>query len=106
MEAVINKLRLFRFPRASVQKIKNNEVHMMKALVFITFGGPEVLEYRDVEEPVHNPDEILVKMKAIGLNFADIYRRKGNYHLVGQPPYILGYEGAGIVEQVGETWKV
>lgn len=40
-------------------------------------------------------------MKAIGLNFADVYRRKGNYHLEGQPPYILGYEGAGIVEQVG-----
>lgn len=40
-------------------------------------------------------------MKAIGLNFADVYRRKGNYHLEGQPPYILGYEGSGIVEQVG-----
>jgi NADPH2:quinone reductase len=40
-------------------------------------------------------------MKSIGLNFADIYRRKGNYHLAGKPPYILGYEGAGIVEQVG-----
>jgi NADPH:quinone reductase len=84
------------------KKIKIKRVHMMKALVFNSFGGPEVLEYRDVEEPVHKPDEILVKMKAIGLNFADIYRRKGNYHLVGQPPYILGYEGAGIVEQVGE----
>ena len=40
-------------------------------------------------------------MKAIGLNFADVYRRKGNYHLEGQPPYVLGYEGAGIVEQLG-----
>jgi NADPH:quinone reductase len=76
---------------------------MMKALVFNTFGGPEVLEYRDVAEPVFSPDEILVRMQAIGLNFADIYRRKGNYHLVGQPPFILGYEGAGIVEQVGES---
>ena len=40
-------------------------------------------------------------MKAIGLNFADIYRRKGNYHLAGNPPFVLGYEGAGIVEKVG-----
>ena len=40
-------------------------------------------------------------MKAIGLNFADIYRRKGNYHLAGDPPFILGYEGAGIVEKTG-----
>lgn len=73
----------------------------MKALVFNTFGGPEVLEYREIADPVIRPDEILVRMKAIGLNFADIYRRKGNYHLEGQPPYILGYEGAGIVEEVG-----
>jgi NADPH2:quinone reductase len=73
----------------------------MKALVFTTFGGPEVLEYCEISNPVIGPDEILVRMKAIGLNFADIYRRKGNYHLAGQPPYILGYEGAGIVEQVG-----
>lgn len=73
----------------------------MKALVFNTFGGPEVLEYGEVIDPVIGPDEILVRMKAIGLNFADIYRRKGNYHLAGEPPYILGYEGAGIVEKVG-----
>ncbi|WP_066073852.1 quinone oxidoreductase family protein [Neobacillus soli] len=73
----------------------------MKALVINTFGGPEVLEYGEIANPVIRPDEILVRMKAIGLNFADIYRRKGNYHLEGKPPYILGYEGAGIVEKVG-----
>ena len=73
----------------------------MKALVFNTFGGPEVLQYCEVMDPVIGPDEILLRMKAIGLNFADIYRRKGNYHLAGGPPYILGYEGAGIVEKVG-----
>jgi NADPH:quinone reductase len=73
----------------------------MKALVFNKFGGPDVLEYCEVMDPVIGPDEILVRMKAIGLNFADIYRRKGNYHLSGEPPYILGYEGAGIVEKIG-----
>lgn len=73
----------------------------MKALVFNTFGGPEVLEYTEIIEPSIGPDEILVSMKAIGLNFADVYRRKGNYHLAGEPPYILGYEGAGIVAKVG-----
>ena len=35
------------------------------------------------------------------MNFADIYRRRGDYHLAGNPPYVLGYEGAGIVEKVG-----
>jgi NADPH:quinone reductase len=73
----------------------------LKALMFKTFGGPEVLEYGDIEEPVIGSDEILLSMKAIGLNFADIYRRKGNYHLAGEPPYILGYEGAGIVAKTG-----
>lgn len=36
-------------------------------------------------------------MKAIGVNFADAYRRKGNYHLKENPSFIAGYEGAGIV---------
>ena len=75
----------------------------MKALVFEKFGGPEVLQYRDLDNPVIGPDEILLEMKAIGLNFADVYRRKGNYHLSGNPPYILGYEGAGIVKEVGSN---
>jgi NADPH:quinone reductase len=74
----------------------------MKALVFNSFGGPEVLQYQDISDPSIKADEILVRMKMIGLNFADVYRRKGNYHLAGEPPYILGYEGAGVVEEVGE----
>jgi NADPH:quinone reductase len=69
----------------------------LKALTFSTFGGPEVLQYIDVAEPILKPDEILVQMKAIGLNYADVYRRKGNYHLKGEPPFIAGYEGAGII---------
>lgn len=75
----------------------------MKALIFNTFGEPGVLQYKEIPTPVIGPNEILVKMNAIGLNFADVYRRKGNYHLAGKPPYILGYEGAGIVEMVGSN---
>ncbi|MCK6258253.1 quinone oxidoreductase [Fictibacillus sp. KIGAM418] len=74
----------------------------MKALTFNEFGGPDVLQYQDVPDPVLQKNEILVRMKAIGLNFADVYRRKGNYHLKGTPPYIAGYEGAGFVERIGE----
>lgn len=81
---------------------RGEEADKMKALVFNTFGGPEVLQYKDIPDPSIKADEILIRMKSIGLNFADIYRRKGNYHLAGEPPYILGYEGAGVVEQVGE----
>ncbi|MFC9449879.1 quinone oxidoreductase family protein [Bacillus cereus] len=73
----------------------------MKALCFKTFGDANVLQYKEIDDPIINPNEILVRTKAIGLNFADIYRRRGNYHLAGNPPYILGYEGGGIVEEVG-----
>ncbi|WP_144561729.1 quinone oxidoreductase family protein [Bacillus mycoides] len=73
----------------------------MKALCFEEFGNTDVLTYQEVSNPTIQPNEVLVRTKAIGLNFADIYRRRGNYHLVGKPPYILGYEGSGIVEQVG-----
>jgi NADPH2:quinone reductase len=73
----------------------------MKALVFERFGGPDVLHYQDIPNPSIGPTDVLVRTKAIGLNFADVYRRKGNYHLTGKPPYILGYEGAGVVEEVG-----
>jgi NADPH:quinone reductase len=44
----------------------------MKALVFEKFGGPDVLDYREINDPVIGPNEILLEMKAIGLNFADV----------------------------------
>lgn len=69
----------------------------MYALTFSAFGSSDVLEYKKVNDPILKPDEIMVKMKSIGLNFADIYRRKGHYHLKGVAPYIAGYEGAGTV---------
>ncbi|QHT63614.1 quinone oxidoreductase [Paenibacillus lycopersici] len=71
----------------------------MKALVFRRFGGPEVLAVEEVADPVLAPGTVKVRMRAIGLNYADVYRRRGNYHLAGEPPYILGYEGAGVVEE-------
>ncbi|MEC0230766.1 quinone oxidoreductase family protein [Paenibacillus alba] len=72
----------------------------MKALIFEQFGSPEVLRYAEIPDPNLELGHIVVRTKAIGMNFADVYRRKGNYHLAGKPPFILGYEGAGIVEQV------
>lgn len=73
----------------------------MKALVFREFGSSDVLKYEEIAKPEIKSDEVLIEMKAVGLNFADIYRRKGNYHLAGDPPYVLGYEGAGIVSEIG-----
>jgi NADPH:quinone reductase len=75
----------------------------MKALTFSSFGGPEVLQYNDIPAPIPGPGELLVQMKAIGLNYADIYRRKGNYTIVPQEKYIAGYEGTGIVIDAGNA---
>jgi NADPH2:quinone reductase len=72
----------------------------MKALVFERFGGPEVLELKEIPDPVPTPGEALIRTRAIGLNFADVYRRKGNYHLKGSPPWVAGYEAAGEVVAV------
>ncbi|RVT61597.1 quinone oxidoreductase family protein [Niallia taxi] len=77
----------------------------MKALCFMEFGPKEVLKLMEVPDPLIHEQEIIVRTKAIGVNYADIYRRKGNYHLEGEPPYILGYEGAGIVEAIGAGVK-
>jgi len=79
----------------------------MKALTFSKFGPADVLEYREMPKPLIAEKEVLLKNKAIGLNYADIYRRKGAYHLKGQPPFIAGYEGAGIIiESISEKFKV
>lgn len=69
----------------------------MRALVFDQFGGPEVLEYRELPDPPARPGHLQLEMKAIGLNFADVYRRRGDYRLEGEPPHVLGYEGVGVV---------
>jgi NADPH2:quinone reductase len=72
----------------------------MKALCLDRFGEPELLQLRELPDPPLRPGTARVRMKAIGLNFADVYRRKGNYTIDGAPPYILGYEGAGVVEEI------
>jgi NADPH2:quinone reductase len=72
---------------------------MVKAIRFSRTGGPEVLEYVDVEVGEPGPGEARVRQYAIGLNFIDVYFRTGLYP---QPlPSGLGQEGAGVVEAVG-----
>ena len=67
----------------------------MHGLTFLRFGGPEVLEWTALPDPAPTPGVAVVRTSAIGLNFADIYRRQGRYHLAGSPPWIAGYEAAG-----------
>lgn len=73
---------------------------MSKAIRMTRTGGPEVMEYVDVEVGAPAPGEATVRHEAIGVNFIDVYFRTGLYP---QPlPAGLGMEGAGVVEAVGE----
>jgi len=71
------------------------------ALTFDQFGPPEVLQWREVADPVAGEGGAVVRIAAAGLNFADIYRRRGDYHMDATPPWILGYEGAGTIVGFG-----
>ena len=72
----------------------------MKAIRVNEHGGPEALAYEDVELPEPGPGQARVRNAASGVNFIDVYMRGGVYP--GDPPFILGLEGAGEVEAVGE----
>jgi NADPH2:quinone reductase len=72
---------------------------MTRAIRFASFGGPEVLEYRELELAAPAPGEARVAHRAIGVNFIDVYHRTGLYPLT--LPSGLGGEGAGVVTAVG-----
>ncbi len=78
---------------------------MRSAAVLIrAHGGPEVLERVEVELAEPGPHEVRIRQSAIGLNFADIYQRRGAHgpHAAATPfPITLGAQGAGVVEAVG-----
>jgi NADPH:quinone reductase-like Zn-dependent oxidoreductase len=65
------------------------------------FGGPEVLEVEERPLPVPGPGEILLRVRAAGVNHADWLVRSGVAPLYGQPPFTLGREVSGTVEAVG-----
>lgn len=71
----------------------------MRAIRVHETGGPEVMRYEEVPTPVPGEGEALVRLAAAGVNFIDIYQRKGLYKL--PLPATLGQEGAGVVEEVG-----
>lgn len=75
----------------------------MRALVVRRYGPPEVFEARQVPDPQAKPGEVLIRVKAIGVNFADLLQRMGLYPGTPKPPFVPGLEIAGIVEKVVEN---
>jgi NADPH:quinone reductase len=72
----------------------------MKAIRVSRTGGPEVMEVVDLPTPRPGTREALVRVEAAGVNFIDTYQRSGAY--ARELPFLLGEEGAGVVEAVGD----
>ncbi len=71
----------------------------MKAVQITEYGGPDVMKYVDLPDPIAGPEQAVVDIQAVGVNFTDIYSREG----VNPPglPWVAGVEGAGVVRSVG-----
>ncbi len=72
---------------------------MAYAMRVHTPGGPEAMIWEEVEVAAPGAGEVLVRNEAIGLNFLDVYFRSGRYPM--QAPFVVGHEGAGVIEAVG-----
>jgi NADPH:quinone reductase len=73
----------------------------MKALVIPRFGGPDVLEIENVPDAHAGPEQVIAKVEAGGLNFADLLTARGGYAGTPKPPLVAGREFAGIEERTG-----
>ncbi len=71
----------------------------MKAIQIHETGGPEVLQVAELEIPEPGPGQVLIRVEAVGVNFIEIYFRKGVYKTT--PPFTPGSEAAGTVESLG-----
>lgn len=71
--------------------------------VFITrHGAPEVLQVRESDDPVAGEGQVRIRVKAAGINFADLMARMGLYPEAPKPPCVIGYEVSGELDQLGE----
>ncbi|MGF6774000.1 NADPH:quinone reductase-like Zn-dependent oxidoreductase [Paraburkholderia sp. GAS199] len=74
---------------------------MSRVIEFSSTGGPEVLEFKDIEVPLPGPGEVRIRVKALGLNRAESMWRTGEYIEEVKLPARLGYEAAGLIDAVG-----
>jgi NADPH2:quinone reductase len=80
----------------------------MKAIRVHQFGGPEVLKLEDVPDPTPGPQQVVVSVRAAGVNPVDTYIRSGGYAFKPPLPYTPGADAAGVIESVGaevSQWK-
>ena len=75
-------------------------VNTMRVITQHVLGGPEVLEVAEVERPAPRANEILIKVRAAGLNPTD-WKHRATGGFLGEPPFVLGWDVSGVVEAVG-----
>lgn len=81
----------------------------MKQIEITQHGDTGVFKIQERSDPKPSSGEVLIKVKAIGINFADILARKGLYPDAPKPPCVVGYEVSGVIESVGQgvdSWKI
>jgi NADPH:quinone reductase-like Zn-dependent oxidoreductase len=76
---------------------------IMRQVVITQYGDTDVLQIQEKKDPDPSPEEVLIKVKAIGINFADILARKGLYPDAPKAPCVVGYEVSGIIEAAGKN---
>ena len=69
----------------------------MKGIQVNKLGGPEMLEYVDLPDPIPQSHQVLIEVKCVSVNFADLKARSGKYHLGKKPPFIPGIDVAGVI---------
>jgi NADPH:quinone reductase-like Zn-dependent oxidoreductase len=74
---------------------------LMLTISQTSFGGPEVLRVTRSQRPAPLPTEVLVRVRAVGVNPVEGMIRDGRFPLLGQPPFVLGWDVSGVVERVG-----
>ena len=77
----------------------------MKAIRVHEFGGPEVLKLEDVADPKPGANEVVVQVKAAGVNPVETYQRNGKYPALPKLPWTPGNDGSGVVQSVGASVK-
>src|SRR5262249_36559308 len=79
----------------------NNKEEHMKAVQLQGFGGSADLKVVDVARPMPGPDEVLIEVAAAGLDWAEVEQTRGRDPGPPPPPYIMGFEAAGVVVELG-----
>src|SRR2546425_10835577 len=77
----------------------------MKAIVVREFGGPDVMKLEELPDPSPGPQQVLVRVRAAGVNPVETYIRAGSYARLPSLPYIPGTDFAGTIEAVGSEVK-